>query len=98
MALLPAILGAAVVIHIAGASVPLAAFGGLPKVAVDLIEHKSAGKTIEDVMPVIEDISDAFLPGAGIAAAVLFFLITHSKQPTPEDQQRMWEQAQGAYR
>jgi hypothetical protein len=97
VALLPALIAGAVVIHIAGVGVPLSVFGGLPKLGVDIIEHAAPGKTIEDLMPVIEAVSDVFLPGSGIAEAILFFVVTHAKPPTPEDQQRMWDQAQGIH-
>lgn len=97
MAALPALLVPAIVFHIAGTPVPLAAFKSLPQVIVDIIEKAPPGKTITDLMPTIEAVSDAFYPGSGIAEAVLFYMVTHAKPPTPEDQQRMWDQAQGIH-
>lgn len=95
MALLPAVLVPVIALHIAGATVPLSTFRGVPKVAVDLIGKAPPKQTIKDAIPVVEAISDVFVPGAGIAIAVVFFAIEHSKPPTAEDQQRMWDQAQG---
>lgn len=87
----------ALTINIAGTAVPLAAFKGLPQAIVDVVERAPPEKTIKDLLPVIEGVASAFVPGSGIAIAVIVFAIEHQKPPTPQDQQRMWDQAQGIH-
>lgn len=85
------------VLHIAGTDVPLEAFKGVPRVLEDIALKAPPEKLLKDLQPVIVQVTAAVNPVAGLAVAGFFFLLAHSKPPTPEEQQRMWDQAQGVH-
>lgn len=92
-------------IHIAGVAMPIDTFKGLPNIVGDLmvsaVKHENPHQTfiraLPDIGSVVISISNVLVPGSGIVEVGLIFLIKNSKPPTQQEQQRMWDQAQGIH-
>lgn len=99
MHLLP-VIAIPAIIHIAGVAVPAKAFKDLPSATIDMIGASKRGeltplRAAKDLLPIVFSVAGVTSPIAGAAIGFGIFIYTHSKPPTPEDQQRMWDKAQG---
>jgi hypothetical protein len=88
------------VIHIGGATLPVKA---IPDLLQDVVASISKRETPEqaalriapNIVPILLTATNIVIPYAGLAVTVVIFALAHSKPPTPADQQRMWDRAQG---
>jgi hypothetical protein len=84
------------VITVAGAPIPIGTLGAFPKALTDVLRRAPPLQTINDLMPIVETVSDVFFPGAGVAEAIVWFVVTHGKPMTHADYVRSWARAQGS--
>jgi hypothetical protein len=73
----------------------------LEDVATIVAKHEPLPQAIErlapDIIPILLAVSGTAIPYAGFAVAGVVLMVKYSKPPTREDQQRMWDQAQGLH-
>jgi hypothetical protein len=73
----------------------------LEDVATIVVKHEPFPKALErlapDIIPILLEVSGTAIPYVGFAVAGVVLMIKYSKPPTQEDQQRMWDQAQGLH-
>jgi hypothetical protein len=48
-----------------------------------------------ELFPILMTAANVYAPPVGFVGTGLYFMVKYGKQPTPEEQQRMWDQAQG---
>lgn len=89
------LLAVPVYINIAGTALPLSDFKAVPQVIYDLATKQPITKTALDAAPILVSVTNTFCPPAALGEIAFIFLITHAKNPTNEEQQRMWDKAQG---
>lgn len=87
-------------IHLGGTDVPLKDFTDLlSDVATSIEKHEPLPKAFErigpDLIPIVLALSGTVVPYSGAAIVLLTLMMKYGKKPTAEDQQRMWDQAQG---
>lgn len=85
------------VLNIAGVVIPVDALKEAPRLVIDLAHHAPAQTIGRDTLPIAEAVATALIPipCLGLAEQIVTFMVTHGKPPTPEEQQRMWDRAQG---
>lgn len=74
-------------IVIAGTPVPLSAFKSVPKVIDDIIHERSPQTFMADMVPIMEGVSDAFLPGSGLAEQVILMALGPAHPMTPREEE-----------
>lgn len=90
------------VLHVGGTALPMKnVFEALGDLGTGILKHKSPQEISleigQDLAPIALTAAGISIPYAGFAIAGVALMIKFSKPPTPEDQQRMWDQATGAY-
>jgi hypothetical protein len=89
-------------LHIGGAAIPSKdAFNVLEDFSTSIVKRESIPKAIErlgpDIIPILLTVSGTAIPYAGVAITAVVLMMKYAKPPTPQDQQRMWDQAQGIH-
>ena len=85
------------VLNVGGLNIPSAAISDLSNPLADIIEHRGAARTIQDLLPLLETLSDFYLPGSGTVESVVIYGIARARPPTKQEQQRMWDRAEGIH-
>lgn len=83
------------VLNVGGLNVPADAINDLSAPLTDIIEHRDAAAIIIDLLPIAETVSDFYFPGSGFAESLVVYAAVHARPPTKQEQQRMWDRAQG---
>lgn len=85
----PVVLAPVVALVIAGTPVPLSAFKSVPKVIDDVVHERSPQTFMHDLIPVLEGVSDAFLPGSGLAEQLVLMALGPDHPMTPQEE-KIW--------
>jgi hypothetical protein len=88
------------VLNIGGAALPTKnVIGLIDDIATSAVKHeplpKALQRAIPDLVPLALTATGTAIPYVGVGIVVVGLVIKYSKPPTAEDQQRMWDQAQG---
>ena len=87
-------------LHISGVAIPTPLMKDVLSATADVGKMLSNGKVdvgrvVEDFVPMGLTAAGITIPAAGIAVAAVVLMVKYSKPPTPADQQRIWDRAQG---
>ena len=83
------------VLNVGGFNIPADAINNLSAPLTDIIKHRGTAQTFADLLPIAETVSDFYFPGSGFAESLVVYAAARARPPTKQEQQRMWDRAQG---
>lgn len=103
LATLVAAVGLPVVFNIAGTVVPISAFEGLIDVGIDVVQlarvrdptpHEVLVRIGPDLLKVGMAVSNVFIPGSGVAEALVFYALSKSRPMNAAEERLLWVRMQ----